>query len=107
MDKVTKIDDRLTRQLRRFYAHGAFEPPPDGFSDAVHTDVTLRFGWVDRFKVLFGHDLHLRLHTWTENLVGEVRAEEPRVHLFFPWRLRKPAVGVVTLEEGDRHANPT
>ena len=90
--------------LRNFYPAGASEirEPPEGYTDAVHVDVTIQFGVLDRLKLALGFDVIVRLVTWTENKPGLLSTDPPVVRVFWPWRLRKRPVGYVAAAEPAR-----
>ena len=80
---------------------------PDGYKDALHTDIEIGFGWLDRLKLLLGYHTLVRLVIFTEVVQGGVKSES-KAHVFRPWRWPwyKP-VFYVAIEPRSSHGKAT
>ncbi len=46
---------------------------PEGFSDGVYNEVTIRFDWRDRLRILFGKPARVLAYSATEHKIGGTR----------------------------------
>lgn len=47
---------------------------PKPFTDAIHVDTVLRFGWLDRLRVLLGGQVVIEAMTMCEHRPGQVKS---------------------------------
>lgn len=65
---------------------------PEGYKDALYTNVDIALGWRDRLRILFGYNIYLRVVNYVEQeqTNNQRPPTETRLSVFRPWHLRKP-----------------
>jgi hypothetical protein len=71
---------------------------PEGFEDAVNTNVDIHFDWRDRLKVLIGYTVTVKTETFCQHSPGLVRADS----MVIVWKPKRRGVA-----QGYGHEQPT
>lgn len=51
-----------------------FEEFPEPYTDAIYVEVNIRFGWIDRLRILFVGIVHVKVSTLCEVKPGKVES---------------------------------